>query len=104
MNSSNSVNSIIFSCWTRTLNLIASFLDQDSVNFERIDGECPLPRRQKILDDFRTNSTIPVLIMTTGTGAYGYEKLFISRCHFRLVYILITYQSEPHLCESCFHC
>jgi SWI/SNF-related matrix-associated actin-dependent regulator of chromatin subfamily A3 len=39
--------------------------------FQRIDGECPLGRRQKILDDFSKPSGVPILIMTTGTGAFG---------------------------------
>jgi SNF2 family DNA or RNA helicase len=63
--------SIIFSCWTRTLDLIARHLHQRSIPFESIDGGCPLPRRQRILDDFATNPRLPVLIMTTGTGAFG---------------------------------
>jgi SNF2 family DNA or RNA helicase len=63
--------SVIFSCWTKTLDLIARHLRQHSIPFERIDGECPLLRRQWILDDFETNLNMPVLIMTTGTGAYG---------------------------------
>ncbi|KAL9110915.1 MAG: hypothetical protein Q9227_004530 [Pyrenula ochraceoflavens] len=63
--------SIIFSCWTRTLNLISQYLEQENIPFERIDGECPLARRQIFLDDFAKDARIPVLIMTTGTGAYG---------------------------------
>lgn len=63
--------SIIFSCWTRTLDLVARHLRQLAIPYERIDGECPLPRRQQILDDFAINPQIPVLIMTTGVGAFG---------------------------------
>ncbi|KAI1871434.1 uncharacterized protein JN550_004428 [Neoarthrinium moseri] len=63
--------SIIFSCWTRTLNLVAKHLERASIPYDRIDGECPLSKRQKILDDFAKKSGSPVLIMTTGTGAFG---------------------------------
>ena len=63
--------SIIFSCWTRTLDLVGRHLRQLAIPFERIDGECPLPSRQRILDDFAINPKIPVLIMTTGVGAFG---------------------------------
>ncbi|TVY89545.1 DNA repair protein RAD5B [Lachnellula willkommii] len=63
--------SIVFSCWTNTLNLIERYLRLESLPFQRIDGECPLGRRQKILDEFSSTSAIPILIMTTGTGAYG---------------------------------
>ncbi|KAK2745332.1 hypothetical protein FQN55_006237 [Onygenales sp. PD_40] len=63
--------SIIFSCWTRTLDLIAKYLNQSMIPFARIDGECTLPRRQEILNDFSQSNGKPVLIMTTGTGAVG---------------------------------
>jgi SNF2 family DNA or RNA helicase len=64
-------SSIIFSGWTRTLDLVERHLDQHSIPFRRIDGECTLPRRRKILNEFSNNSRLPVLIMTTGTGAFG---------------------------------
>jgi len=63
--------SIIFSCWTRTLDLIGSSLNNALVNFQRIDGECPTAKREKILDEFTNNPNLRVLIMTTGTGAVG---------------------------------
>jgi SNF2 family DNA or RNA helicase len=65
------LNSIIFSCWTNTLNLIERYLKEENISFYRIDGESPLNRRQQILDEFSNSSAIPVLIMTTGTGAFG---------------------------------
>jgi SWI/SNF-related matrix-associated actin-dependent regulator of chromatin subfamily A3 len=67
----DSLHSIIFSCWTNTLSLIERYLKKESIPFSRIDGDCPLGRRQRTLDDFSRNSAIPVLIMTTGTGAFG---------------------------------
>jgi len=63
--------SIIFSSWTNTLNLVGTYLRRKNIPYERIDGACPLPRRQKILDDFAETKDKPVLIMTTGTGAFG---------------------------------
>jgi len=71
--------SVIFSCWTNTLNLLTRYLNQNAIRFERIDGESPLRHRQKILDDFSKSPDIRVLIMTTGTGAFGYE-FFLSIC------------------------
>ncbi|KAH8668495.1 SNF2 family N-terminal domain-containing protein [Xylariales sp. PMI_506] len=63
--------SIIFSCWTRTLNLIAAHLKRENIPFSRIDGECTVSRRQAILDAFAKEDGDHVLIMTTGTGAQG---------------------------------
>lgn len=63
--------SIIFSHWTRTLDLIEAHLKKHAVVHRRIDGECPTKKREKILDEFATDDTVRVLIMTTGTGAVG---------------------------------
>ncbi|KAI0592763.1 SNF2 family N-terminal domain-containing protein [Biscogniauxia sp. FL1348] len=63
--------SIIFSCWTRTLHLLAKHLEEASIPYLRIDGGCPLAQRQTKLDQFAKEEEIPVLIMTTGTGAFG---------------------------------
>ncbi|KAF2866465.1 P-loop containing nucleoside triphosphate hydrolase protein [Massariosphaeria phaeospora] len=61
--------SIIFSCWTRTRDLIQRYLQHATIHFQRIDGETPTAKREKILDDFAKNPQLRVLVMTTGTGA-----------------------------------
>ncbi|KAH7381987.1 SNF2 family N-terminal domain-containing protein [Cadophora sp. MPI-SDFR-AT-0126] len=63
--------SIVFSCWTNTLNLIHRHLETEGILFQRIDGNCSIARRQRILDEFSSTPNIPVLIMTTGTCAFG---------------------------------
>ncbi|SPO04664.1 related to helicase-like transcription factor protein [Cephalotrichum gorgonifer] len=63
--------SIIFSCWTRTLDLLALHLTQAGIPYLRIDGNCPDAQRQARLNKFKDNEDSPVLIMTTGTGALG---------------------------------
>nr|XP_036578671.1 DNA repair and recombination protein rad5c [Colletotrichum truncatum]KAF6786004.1 DNA repair and recombination protein rad5c [Colletotrichum truncatum] len=63
--------SIIFSCWTRTLHLVASHLTEAGVDFLRIDGDCSLSQRQAMLKEFAKSNRQRVLIMTTGTGAFG---------------------------------
>ncbi|KAL2845415.1 SNF2 family N-terminal domain-containing protein [Aspergillus pseudoustus] len=71
--------SIIFSCWTRTLDLIAQHLNQADIEFERIDGKTLSTQRQKILDKFNEAEAVPVLIMTTGTGAFGLNLQSVNR-------------------------
>ncbi|RAR10299.1 dna repair and recombination protein rad5c [Stemphylium lycopersici] len=39
--------------------------------FQRIDGECPTAKRERILHEFTHDDQLRVLIMTTGTGAVG---------------------------------
>ena len=65
------VTSIVFSCWTKTLELISRYLKAAGIAFERIDGGISLREREKILKAFAECDDLPVLIMTTGTGAYG---------------------------------
>jgi len=82
--------SIIFSCWTRTLDLVGRHLRQLAIPYERIDGESPLPRRQQILDDFAINPRIPVLIMTTGVGAFGYVTLALALALFLALVVVVV--------------
>ncbi|KAH7348113.1 P-loop containing nucleoside triphosphate hydrolase protein, partial [Pyrenochaeta sp. MPI-SDFR-AT-0127] len=65
---------IIFTSWTRTLDLLEMYLQQanlDSQHFKRIDGGCPTAKRERILHEFASDSQLRILIMTTGTGAVG---------------------------------
>ncbi|KAI9376650.1 SNF2 family N-terminal domain-containing protein [Aspergillus egyptiacus] len=71
--------SIIFSCWTRTLDLIGRHLESAEISFARIDGKTVSSRRQEILDRFDRTRDVPVLIMTTGTGAFGLNLQSVNR-------------------------
>jgi SNF2 family DNA or RNA helicase len=46
-------------------------LKNANIKFERIDGKTLSTQRQRILDRFDDSGAVPVLIMTTGTGAFG---------------------------------
>ncbi|KAK8050946.1 SNF2 family domain-containing protein [Apiospora rasikravindrae] len=63
--------SIVFSCWTRTLDLIQAHLKERRIDTLRIDGKCPLSERQRTIKRFEEDPTAQVLLMTTGTGAHG---------------------------------
>ncbi|KAK4085081.1 uncharacterized protein Triagg1_71 [Trichoderma aggressivum f. europaeum] len=67
--------SIIFSCWTRTLQLLRRYLDQAEIPYLDIDGNCSLTERKDKLAQFKDDDEKPVLIMTTGTGGFG--RIFI---------------------------
>ncbi|KAJ4353073.1 hypothetical protein N0V95_003668 [Ascochyta clinopodiicola] len=75
-------DSIIFTCWTRTLDLIQLHLLREKLtpsNFKRIDGDCPTSKREKILEEFEKSPALHVLIMTTGTGAVGLNLAIANR-------------------------
>lgn len=65
------IHSIVFSHWTTTLDLVAKYLEKHNIGFERIDGSDDIPHRKRILDKFRHDYGLRVLIMTTGVGAIG---------------------------------
>lgn len=63
--------SIVFTCWTTTLDLVGLHLEHSNIPYMRIDGENAVEYRQRTLRRFETDPTIRVLIMTTGVGALG---------------------------------
>jgi len=65
--------SIVFSCWTTTLDLVSLHLHRKGIPYQRIDGDQVLPVRQSNRDRFVTDDSIPILLMSTGVGAFGYE-------------------------------
>jgi SWI/SNF-related matrix-associated actin-dependent regulator of chromatin subfamily A3 len=65
-------NSIIFSFWKKTLHIIASLFTHRGLPFVLIDGSVALADRTKSLARFKNDPSIPVLLMTLGTGAVGY--------------------------------
>ncbi|KAI1657698.1 SNF2 family N-terminal domain-containing protein [Daldinia decipiens] len=63
--------SIVFSGWTRTLDLISVHLRKRRMLFQRIDGDQSLQQRQYNMDRFMEDKGIPILLMSTGVGAFG---------------------------------
>ena len=61
----------MFSHWTTTLDLVGRHLREHQIRFVRIDGTDNFRQRQKVLDEFRSDVDLPVLIMTTAVGAFG---------------------------------
>ncbi|KAI3328987.1 hypothetical protein HD806DRAFT_481296 [Xylariaceae sp. AK1471] len=65
------MKSIVFSCWTCTMDLVGRHLEKAGIKFLRIDGDTLMSKRQRTLDDFDKDFGARVLLMTTGTGAFG---------------------------------
>ncbi|KAI0193792.1 SNF2 family N-terminal domain-containing protein [Astrocystis sublimbata] len=70
-NHTEELKSIVFSCWTHTMDLAGRHLKDAGIDYLRIDGDTLMSRRQHILDEFDKTSGARVLLMTTGTGAFG---------------------------------
>jgi SWI/SNF-related matrix-associated actin-dependent regulator of chromatin subfamily A3 len=79
LHTSTDNKSIVFTCWTTTLDLVSQHLQQSHIPFLRIDGEHAFEYRQRVLQQFETDPAIRVLIMTTGVGAFGLNIIAASQ-------------------------
>jgi hypothetical protein len=92
-------NNIVFSCWTRSLDLIGIFLKSRDIAFVRIDGSHSLSQRKWILENYQKDPEIKILLMTTGTGAIGSVSESLETSHSWLSYT----QTESDSSKSCIH-
>ncbi|KAK2792535.1 hypothetical protein FQN51_001653 [Onygenales sp. PD_10] len=73
--------SIVFSCWTTTLDHLSNLLAEQGMSFVKIDGQVKNSERLALLKLFRESPDTPVLLMTYGTGAVGLTLTAASRIH-----------------------
>ncbi len=62
---------IVFSTWRLSLDLIERGLDQASLRSIRFDGKVPQKDRQAIIDKFRADPSIRIMLLTLACGAVG---------------------------------
>lgn len=69
---------LIFSQWTRLLDLLELFLEDVGVGFLRLDGQTAVKERQQLIDSFSNSSVgsgeadqYPVFLLSTRAGGLG---------------------------------
>ena len=72
---------LIFSQWTRLLDLLEILLNDMDVPFLRLDGSTPVKERQELIDEYNHGSyeqaaldgeqPIPVFLLSTKAGGLG---------------------------------
>ncbi|KAF4465808.1 alpha-16-mannosyltransferase subunit [Fusarium albosuccineum] len=77
---------VVFSTWKMTLNVVEASLKQSSIPCLRFDGSVSQKDRQGVIDRFRKDPTIRVLLLTLSCGAVGLTLTEASR----------AYLMEPH--------
>ncbi|KAH6880475.1 SNF2 family N-terminal domain-containing protein [Thelonectria olida] len=77
---------VVFSTWRMTLNVVDAGLKQACMPALRFDGTIPQKDRQRVLDQFRNDASIRVLLLTLTCGAVGLTLTEASR----------AYLMEPH--------
>jgi SNF2 family DNA or RNA helicase len=63
--------SIVFSTWRLTLDLVEAGLNQSSIPSVRFDGKVPQKDRQDIVERFRHDPSVRVMLLTLSCGAAG---------------------------------
>ena len=62
---------LIFSQWTRLLDLLEILLNTMDMAFFRLDGSTPIADRQRMIDEYSADSTVPVFLLSTKAGGLG---------------------------------
>jgi SNF2 family DNA or RNA helicase len=63
--------SIVFSTWRLTLNIVEAGLNQASIRCLRFDGKVPQSERQSVIEEFRKDASVRVLLLTLACGNAG---------------------------------
>lgn len=62
---------LVFSQWTRLLDLLEVLLQDIDISFLRLDGSTPVRTRQGLIDTFNNDSSISVFLLSTKAGGLG---------------------------------
>lgn len=65
------IRSVVFSGWTTYLDLIELALDDQHIGYVRLDGTMSVRQRSAVLERFRTDDTITVLLVSIKAGGQG---------------------------------
>ncbi|OTA54482.1 P-loop containing nucleoside triphosphate hydrolase protein [Hypoxylon sp. EC38] len=72
---------IVFSSWTRTLDIVSQVFCREGIRFGRIDGKLSTGERRKVLEQFQADPNMQTLLMSLGTGAVGLNITAATRVH-----------------------
>ncbi len=65
------IKSVVFSGWTAHLDLIQIALEDNEINYVRLDGTMARAKRTMALDGFRENPDVTVILISIGAGGLG---------------------------------
>ncbi|KAF6825208.1 WD domain-containing protein [Colletotrichum plurivorum] len=80
------VKIVVFSTWRTTLDVVEAGLNQAGIPALRFDGKVPQRERQSVVDQFRHDPNVRVLLLTLSCGAVGLTLTAATR----------AYLMEPH--------
>lgn len=62
---------MVFSTWRLSLDLVKVGLDEAHIPSVRFDGKVPQKERQSVIEKFKKNPKIRVMLLTLSCGAVG---------------------------------
>ena len=71
---------LIFSQWTLCMDLLACLMESLGLAFLRLDGSTKISERQELIDEFNTDSSIPVFLLSTRAGGMGINLTAADTC------------------------
>lgn len=74
---------IVFSQWTRMLDLLEGCLKKSSIQYRRLDGTMSIVARDKAVKDFNTLPEVSVMIMSLKAASLGLNM--VAACHVLLL-------------------
>ncbi|XP_059440688.1 helicase-like transcription factor CHR28 isoform X6 [Corylus avellana] len=74
---------IVFSQWTRMLDLLEACLKNSSIQYRRLDGTMSVFARDKAVKDFNTRPEVSVMIMSLKAASLGLNM--VAACHVLLL-------------------
>jgi len=71
---------LIFSQWTKCLDLLGCLLDAIEFKYLRLDGQTDISTRQTLIDKFNNDASIPVFLLSTRAGGMGINLTAADTC------------------------
>ena len=71
---------LLFSQWTSCLDILECLLNSISMKFFRLDGQTTIAERQDMIDEFNSDLTIPVFLLSTRAGGMGINLTAADTC------------------------
>lgn len=71
---------LIFSQWTRCLDLLGCLLESMGLEYLRIDGSTKVGDRQDLMDRYNESKSIPVFLLSTRAGGMGINLTGADTC------------------------
>ncbi|KAF7527351.1 hypothetical protein G7054_g10485 [Neopestalotiopsis clavispora] len=81
MTGGKSRKGVIFSCWTKMLDLVQHALQQEGLEFQRIDGKTSLQGRRDAMREFSDNPDCTAMLASIGSAAEGLNLIAASVVH-----------------------